>query len=183
MRPEVETLRKSVYDFITKEILVRELPEPVLEIGPMQECWTPVKKYFVDTREHFRSKGASYIACDHDPSSGAEITSSVLELGQKLGPKSVGTIIALEVIEHVSRIWELPALFADLMKPGGMLFLSTPYYFFRHAPFPDYWRISEDGLRLLFEERFEVEISPLILEDERKPIHYTLTGRKRQAID
>jgi hypothetical protein len=66
-----------------------------------------------------------------------------------------------------------------LLKPAGWLFLSTPYYFFRHSPFPDYWRVSEDGLRLLFSERFEIQITPLIAKDKRKPIHYTLVGRKK----
>jgi hypothetical protein len=63
--------------------------------------------------------------------------------------------------------------------PGGKIFISTPYYFFRHAPFPDYWRISEDGLRLLFEERFSLEINALVDDDERKPLHYTLIGTKK----
>jgi hypothetical protein len=179
MRPEVKVLRKNVYDFITQEIFASECRGPVLEIGPMQEHWTPVKKYFVNTREYFNSKGITYMACDHDPTAGVEITSSVLELGEKVPQGSVGTIIALEVIEHVSRIWELPALFAGLLQPGGKLFVSTPFYFFRHSPFPDYWRISEDGLKLLFEEHFEVLITPLLGRDERKPIHYTMTAHKK----
>jgi SAM-dependent methyltransferase len=179
MRPEVKMLRKNVYQFITHSIFSADLLPPVLEIGPMQKQWTPVKKYFVDTRDFFQQKGIPYMACDHDQASGAEIRSSVLDLPRNLAPHSLGSIIALEVIEHVSRIWELSSVFAELLKPGGWLFLSTPYYFFRHAPFPDYWRISEDGLRLLFGDRFDIQIAPLCAKDERKPIHYTLVGRKK----
>ncbi|MGA2422851.1 MAG: hypothetical protein ABSG07_02520 [Terriglobales bacterium] len=179
MRPEVKVLRKNVYQFIINSIFSADLMPPVLEIGPMQEQWTPVKKYFVSTRDFFRQKGIPYLACDHDQASGAEVLSSVLDLSREVAPESLGCIIALEVIEHVSRIWELSDLFADLLKPGGRLFISTPYYFFRHSPFPDYWRVSEDGLRLLFSGRFDLEITPLFAKDERKPIHYTLVGRKK----
>ena len=179
MRPEVRVLRKNVHQFITNSIFGADLLPPVLEIGPMQERWTPVKKYFVDTRGFFRKKGIPYLACDHDQSSGAEILSSVLDLPREIAPQSLGSIIALEVIEHVSRVWEIPGVFAELLKPGGWLFISTPFYFFRHSPFPDYWRISEDGLRLLFGDRFDIQVTPLFAKDERKPIHYTLVGRKK----
>lgn len=56
MRPEVKVLRKNVYQFITHSIFTADLTPPVLEIGPMQEQWTPVKKYFVNTRDFFRQK-------------------------------------------------------------------------------------------------------------------------------
>jgi len=62
----------------------------------------------------------------------------------KIQQGSVQSIIALEVIEHVSKIWELYDIFNHILIPGVKIFLPTPYYFFRHAQFLDYWRISED---------------------------------------
>ena len=179
MRREVRILRKNVYDFLHTTVLPKAEP-PVLEIGPMQYKWTPVKKYFVDTRKFFHCKGYSYAACDVDPASGSEVLCSVLDLEQHLPRQSFGSVIALEVLEHVGPVWKVPEIFWNLLKPGGQLFLSVPYYFYRHAPFPDYWRISQDGLNLLFGPRFDVQISPLILRDERQPIQYTAVCRKKR---
>ena len=179
MRPEVNRLRKNVYDFIHKRIFAGETDAPVLEIGPMQERWTPVKDYYVNTREYFRSSGIEYIACDSDAESGCELLCDVLSLPSHVEQHKIGTIIALEVLEHVSEVWRTPEIFDYLLKPAGRLYLSVPYYFYRHAPFPDYWRISEDGLRLLFSPKFEIEIDALVTDDERKPLHYTVVGRKK----
>lgn len=179
MRPEVRVLRKNVHSFITDRIFKSSITPPVLEIGPMQEQWTPVKKYFVDTRAHFRGKGIEYLSCDVDKGSGAEIISDVLNIDKFVKKGSVGTLIALEVLEHVSEVWKVPGIFHKLLKPGGTLFLSVPYHFYRHAPFPDFWRISEDGLRLLFSGLFDVRISPFVLKDDRKPIQYTMIATKK----
>ncbi len=179
MRPEVISLRKNVHDFILDTIFQSNPTPPVLEIGPMQLLWTPVKEYFVDTRAFFKGKGVGYSSCDTDPKSGADIISDVLSLSQHIEDNSVGAIIALEVLEHVSEIWKVPDIFHKILKPGGKVFVSVPYYFYRHAPFPDYWRISEDGLTLLFKEKFDISITPLVLDDERKPLQYTLVGIKK----
>lgn len=179
MRPEVHLLRQNVSTFITETIFATKIDGAVLEVGPMQQQWTPVKELFIDTRKHFAERGISYLACDIDDSSSCEIICNILSIGDHIEKESLGAIMALEVMEHVSKIWELPSIFHSLLRPGGKLFISTPYYFYRHAPFPDYWRISEDGLRFLFSDLFEVEITPLILDDERKPLHYTMVATKK----
>ncbi len=38
----------------------------MLEIGPMQLQYTPVKECFVDTRRHFTEQGVRYVSCDID---------------------------------------------------------------------------------------------------------------------
>lgn len=180
MRPEVVSLRKNVHDFIRGTVLTADLTPPILEIGPMQEKWTPLKEYFVDTRRILESKSLKYISCDTDSSSEADIIADVLSLKAHLSAGSIGAIVALEVLEHVSAVWQVPEIFHSLLKPNGKLFVSVPYYFYRHAPFPDYWRISEDGLRELFSKYFELEIKPLVVgDDPRKPLQYTLVGVKK----
>ena len=181
MRPEVKNLRKNVFDFLNQRIFPNAIKSgsPVLEIGPMQEQWTPLKEYFIDTRKFYLNQGIPYLSTDIDNTSGSDVICDILDLKKNFQQGSVQSIIALEVIEHVSKIWELSEIFSHILIPGGKIFISTPYYFFRHAPFPDYWRISEDGLRLLFEERFSLEINALVDNDERKPLHYTLIGTKK----
>lgn len=180
MRSEVFLLRQNIYRFLHEQVFPAAIEGTVVEIGPMQKQWTPIQEFYVDTRAHFAASGQPYLACDKDAGSGAELICDVLNLGGHLQPASAGAIIAAEVLEHVSRVWEVPKIFARILKPNGLLFITVPYYFYRHAPFPDYWRISEDGLRLLFSDDFEMEIEPLASDDDRKPIGYTVVARKKQ---
>ena len=185
MREEVKYLRKNVYNFLKNEILKETTEQPILEIGPMCEEFTPIKKYFINTKKYFTEKNMNYISCDVYPESNCDIIDDVLNLEKHFNKEAVGTIIALEVLEHTSRIWELPEIFYNILKPGGKIFLSIPYYFYRHAPFPDYWRISEDGLKLLFADKFNISINacykPLRAGGGggRKPKDYTLIGIKK----
>jgi hypothetical protein len=152
MRKEVPLLRQNVHDFLHNEILKPDIPQPVLEIGPADERFAACPEYFVDTRKWFSGHGVEYRSCDVYPESGCDIIDDVLNLEKHVELGSIGSIIALEVLEHTSKIWLLPKMFYNMLKPGGKIFISVPYYFYRHSPFPDYWRISEDGLRLLFSE-------------------------------
>ncbi|TAN00285.1 MAG: hypothetical protein EPN39_04660 [Chitinophagaceae bacterium] len=180
MRPEVEILRKNVYDFILGKIFINVAPgSTILEVGPMQIQWTPIKEYYVDTREFFLKNHCNYISCDVDENSGVDIKANILDIEDHINKNSLDIIICLEVLEHTSKIWELSRIFKNLLKENGKIFISSPFYFYRHAPFPDYWRISEDGFSLLFGGDFDLEIEPLVIDDDRKPIHYTLIGNKK----
>lgn len=186
MRPEVRLLRKNVYDFLKNKILSEKTPQPVLEIGPMCEEFTPVKEYYVNSKKYFEEHNMKYISCDIYPESKCDIIDDVLNLEKHVEKGSLGSIIALEVMEHTSKIWLLPDIFYNLLKPNGKIFISVPYYFYRHAPFPDFWRISEDGLKLLFGDKFDITIEACYEKDEngniiddRKPLDYTLIGTKK----
>ena len=186
MRKEVPILRKNVYDFLINKVMNEQIVPPVLEIGPMSPEFTPIPEYYVNTKKYFNDKNIEYLSCDIYPDSKCDIICDVLDLNNKLKPESFGTIIALEVMEHTSKIWELPQLFYNLLKPHGKIFISVPYYFYKHAPFPDYWRISDDGLKLLFADKFDINIDACYERDEkdqiiddRKPIDYTLVGVKK----
>lgn len=186
MRPEVKTLRKNVYDFINADILKTNIPAPVLEIGPMCQEFTPIKEYFVDTKAYFNQKHIPYKTCDIYPESGCDIIDDVLNLEKHIVPKSLGSIIALEVLEHTSKVWLVPDIFYNLLKPNGKIFISVPYHFYKHAPFPDFWRISDDGLKCLFGDKFDCSIRACYerdkngnIIDDRKPIDFTLVGIKK----
>jgi len=55
MRPEVKNLRKNVFDFLNQRIFPNAIKSDssVSEIGPMQEQWTPLTDYFIDTRKFY----------------------------------------------------------------------------------------------------------------------------------
>ena len=177
MRSEVRHLRKHIFDFIYDIILQQDF-QSVLEIGPMMIEWTPVKDFYVDTRAKFKERNVDYLSVDHDSSSRADIICDVVDINNRID-KTFDGILALDVIEHVAEIWKVPKIFYDLLNEKRKLFISTPYYFYYHSPFPDYWRLSEDAIQLLFGKYFEVDIYKLCLEDDRKPLHFNVVCTKR----
>ncbi|MES1255940.1 MAG: class I SAM-dependent methyltransferase [Acidobacteriota bacterium] len=72
------------------------------------------------------------------------------------GPHAFDTVVCLEVLEYV---WQPAHALVELrrvLKPGGALVLSTPF-FHRTDADDDYWRFTEPALRrLLGEAGFEV---------------------------
>jgi SAM-dependent methyltransferase len=66
-----------------------------------------------------------------------------------------------------------------ILKPGGVVIVSTPFNFRIHGPLPDCWRFTEHGLRALFKDYEIISLDALEEEDRfLMPIHYTLIARK-----
>lgn len=61
------------------------------------------------------------------------------------------TIVCLEVLEYVWAPHEALTEMQRLLRPGGTLMLSTPFFHRVDAP-DDYWRFTEPGLRRLLRE-------------------------------
>ncbi len=60
-----------------------------------------------------------------------------------------GTILCLSVLEHTVNPFDVFSGFARLLKPGGLLILSTEFSFPFHPSPIDFWRMSPDCLRML----------------------------------
>lgn len=54
------------------------------------------------------------------------------------------------VLEHVRRPWLLAANVESLMVEGGTILVSVPFIWRLHAYPHDYWRITPEGLDVLF---------------------------------
>lgn len=65
---------------------------------------------------------------------------------------SFQTIVSTETLEHVQRPWEVVENIGYWLAPGGVALVSVPFMFAIHDYPVDYWRISDQGLRFLFEE-------------------------------
>lgn len=89
-------------------------------------------------------------------------------------------LLCFEVIEHLAH----PALALGqmhrLLKPGGRLLLTTPFRFHLHGgdSFKDYWRFTEDGLRLLFQEAGFREVMIAPVGPDRFPYSYMVAAEK-----
>jgi SAM-dependent methyltransferase len=70
-------------------------------------------------------------------------------------------IICVQVMEHISNLWELPTELLRITKPGGSIIIDCPWNYPYHAEppsFGDYWRISKDGFRVLFKDFSIIDI-------------------------
>ena len=67
-----------------------------------------------------------------------------------------------QVIEHVPNIFDLSRAFTYCLNSNGYVIVDCPFgpnsppYHAEPPSFGDYWRISKDGMRVLFEKNFEI---------------------------
>jgi hypothetical protein len=176
---DVVTLRWCVHRFLTQDVLPAIRPgQSVLEVGPMHHGSCPVPDALVDTKAAVLAAGATYVSCDPDPAAGATVVADFLEPTAFYGDEQFDHIIACEVLEHIPRVWEAPAVLASLLKPGGTLWLSSPFMFEKHGPSPDCWRFTDDGLRALFSPLFLIDVWASDLHSE--PLHYCARATRRR---
>lgn len=116
---------------------------------------------------------------DIDPTSGADVIGDICRPNNALPAESFDVVVCTEVLEHVLRPFEAVAEILRLLRPGGLLLITTPFNFRIHGPLPDCWRFTEHGLRALLENFSEVVITPLETPGRSlMPIHYTASGRR-----
>lgn len=166
-------LRENVSSFIQR--MGAELDRPgllVLDIAPQVHEGAP---------PHFPN--AEIETFDIDPKSGATYIADLCRTNSDTIPADrFDVVVCTEVIEHTLKPFKAVAEICRVLKPGGVVLLTVPFNFRIHGPLPDCWRISEHGLRSLFDEESGFEITELTpLEDPDRflmPIHYTLVARK-----
>jgi ubiquinone/menaquinone biosynthesis C-methylase UbiE len=74
--------------------------------------------------------------------------------------ESYDFVLCTEVIEHVKNPRQVVGEIARVLKPGGMVVLSTRFLFPIHDAPHDYWRFTEYGMRELFTDWDIIELRP-----------------------
>lgn len=117
---------------------------------------------------------------DIDPESGCDYIGDICKKNVNIADGYFSYVVCTEVLEHVRRPFEAVDEIERILKPAGLVFVTTPFNFRIHGPLPDCWRFTEYGLRELFSNFEILQLSPL--EDIDRflmPIQYTLVARKR----
>ncbi len=122
-----------------------DLPEPILEIGSFQ---VPGQEELADLRALF--PGKSYTGLDVRPGLGVDLVADAQQLPHADG--SVGTVVAMNTLEHVPRFWRALDEARRVLRPDGALLVSCPFYFHIHSFPSDYWRFTPESLELLLED-------------------------------
>jgi SAM-dependent methyltransferase len=119
-----------------------ELSGPVLEVGSYQ-----VVPGQGDLRPFFPER--DYVGLDVRAGPGVDVVADVETLPYP--DASFGTVVAMSAFEHVPRFWKGFEEASRVLRPGGALLVSCPFYFHLHDHPRDYWRFSPDALTLLLE--------------------------------
>lgn len=167
-----QMLRKNVSDFVAmcgKQFDGDDVR--ILDVAPQDH--EGAKPYFVKARVE---------TLDINPQSGATYVADLTANNEGVIPADAfDGVVCTEVLEHTLQPFDAVAEVKRILKPGGHVFVSTPFNFRIHGPLPDCWRFTEHGLRALFKDFDIVELTPLETEDRfLMPVHYTLVAQKRQ---
>lgn len=98
------------------------------------------------------------IGLDIHPGLHVDVVGDAHGLSRFLRERSVDAVLSASVLEHLQAPWLLAAEINRVLKPGGLVYHEVPGAWPAHAQPNDFWRISAEGLRVLFgpESGFEV---------------------------
>jgi SAM-dependent methyltransferase len=141
----------------------------LLDIAPQDHAGA--KQFFLKSR---------VLTADIDEKSGANYIIDICKNNQKKIPSSTfDVIVCTEVLEHTLYPFLAIAEIHRLLKPGGVLLMTTPFDFRIHGPLPDCWRFTEHGIKALLNDFEIIEIMALENEDRfLMPYHYTTVAKK-----
>jgi len=165
-----DLIRKNVSDFILNLSNLYDSEDfIILDVAPEKH---------LGAKEHF--KLATIKTLDIDPNSDADYIADLCNTNTEIIPNDTfDLIICSEVLEHTNNPFHAVNELRRILKPKGLVCVSTPFNFRIHGPLPDNCRFTIHGLKVLFSNFEDVKINELN-DDDRflMPIHYTLIAKK-----
>ena len=123
---------------------VFEFPEPILEVGSYQVAG---QEQIANLRGLF--PGKKYTGIDMRAGPGVDSVENVEQLPRD--DRSVGSVIALNLFEHVQRFWRGFDEVQRVLRTDGVLLVSCPFHLHIHSYPNDYWRFTPEAFRLLLD--------------------------------
>lgn len=135
-------MRESVKEFV--QIVAETLPilEPVYEFGALQ---VPSQLGFADLRPIF--SGKEYIGCDMMEGPGVDRVLNLHNINLPL--ETAGTLLILDTLEHVEFVRKATEEAYRILKPNGILIISSVMKFHIHDYPHDYWRFTPEAFKSL----------------------------------
>jgi SAM-dependent methyltransferase len=134
------------------EVVAKALPERdvagkrVLEVGSLDVNGT--------VRPGIQAlRPAEYVGIDIRPGPGVDVVCDAAEIDHRFGPEAFDVVISTELLEHAREWKKIVHNFKYVLRPGGLLVVTTRSYgvdFHRH-PF-DFWRYEKDDFELIFSD-------------------------------
>ena len=133
--------------------LAATMEGPALQIGSRQQV---IDQQGVAGRKTWRDRliGRDLTGADLEDGDNVDavcdITWPLERIRAALPHEQYRTIICAHVLEHVRNPFDAARNLTDLLAPGGTLFIQVPWVQGFHAFPDDFWRISVNGLGVLF---------------------------------
>ncbi|MFA6957471.1 MAG: methyltransferase domain-containing protein [Thermoanaerobaculia bacterium] len=90
------------------------------------------------------------VGLDIHPGHHVDLVGDAHQLSRFLRAASFDAVFSSSVLEHLASPWLLPAEINRVLKPGGLVYHQAPAAWPNHAQPNDFWRMSSEGLRVLF---------------------------------
>jgi SAM-dependent methyltransferase len=116
--------------------------EPVYEFGAFQ---VEGQEHIADMRSFF--PGRAYVGSDMRPGRGVDVLLNLHELALPDG--SVGSALLLDTLEHVEYPHRALAEVHRVLRPGGVVIISSVMQFPIHGHPDDYWRFTPSAFQSL----------------------------------
>lgn len=92
----------------------------------------------------------TYHGCDIHAAPGIDIVADAHSLTVATGRAAFDGIFSVAVLEHLAAPWRVAAEVNRALKPGGLTFHVTPHSYPLHETPNDFWRFSDEALKMLF---------------------------------
>jgi SAM-dependent methyltransferase len=114
--------------------------------------------------EHFSPR--SYVGTDLEAGQRVDKICNATELVKTFGAESFDVVVSTEMIEHVEPWREVISNFKRVLRPGGVLYITTRSLGFGYHGYPgDYWRYEIADMQAIFAD---MEILSLV-PDQKEP--------------
>lgn len=138
-------MHPSVMDFLRREISRPEISgKELLEVGSQDVNGSPRSVLMGHTPKR-------YIGVDFGKGKGVDIVLDVAKLSSYFGCETFDVVISTEMLEHAQDWRTAVNQMKDVLKPGGLLVVTTrgpgfPYHGYPH----DYWRFEIEHFQKIF---------------------------------
>ena len=137
-------MRGNIREFVRIVSETLTIQQPVVEIGALQVAG---QQYDADLRPLFAH--ADYTGCDIRSGPGVDRVEDVHQLS--FASDTLGTVLMLETLEHVRNPLQAMAEVYRVLRPGGLVVISSVMDYPVHEHPADYWRFPPQGFDLLLE--------------------------------
>ncbi len=132
----------EAFSLFTDEVNTQRLT--VLQIG--SRVVTPESEDF----RQFFPNASRYLGMDIHPSPAVDVVGDAHFLSKVIGVSSLDAVFSLNVLEHLSYPWLLAKEINLALRMGGLVFHCAPQTWPIHEQPNDFWRFSNEGLKILF---------------------------------